>query len=120
MVVGSSPTGGDFPATTGVCVRWESGVAEKLREPGIEPGPTPWQGAILPLDHSRLAVAEGEEADVPKWLRGSPAKRVCSACAGSNPAVCVLLRAGGIREASKQSTPTRIRTEDLRRVEATS
>ena len=26
----------------------------KLREPGIEPGPTPWQGAILPLDHSRL------------------------------------------------------------------
>ena len=27
-------------------------------------------------------------ADVPKWLRGSPAKRVCSACAGSNPAVC--------------------------------
>ncbi len=24
-----------------------------MREPGIEPGPTPWQGAILPLDHSR-------------------------------------------------------------------
>ena len=62
----------------------------EMREPGIEPGPTPWQGAILPLDHSRLAVAEGEEADVPKWLRGSPAKRVCSACAGSNPAVCEL------------------------------
>ena len=30
----------------------------------------------------------GSTADVPKWLRGSPAKRVCSACAGSNPAVC--------------------------------
>ena len=28
-------------------------LAAKMREPGIEPGPTPWQGAILPLDHSR-------------------------------------------------------------------
>ena len=28
-------------------------------------------------------------ADATKWLPGSPAKRVCSACAGSNPAVCV-------------------------------
>ena len=27
-----------------------------LREPGIEPGPTPWQGAILPLDHSRCTA----------------------------------------------------------------
>ena len=26
-----------------------------VREPGIEPGPTPWRGAILPLDHSRCA-----------------------------------------------------------------
>ena len=29
-------------------------AAGQMREPGIEPGPTPWQGAILPLDHSRL------------------------------------------------------------------
>ena len=42
VVVGSSPTGGGFLQSC------------KMREPGIEPGPTPWQGAILPLDHSRL------------------------------------------------------------------
>ena len=34
--------------------------------------------------------------DVPKWLRGSPAKRVCSACAGSNPAVCVFPTVGAV------------------------
>jgi hypothetical protein len=33
-----------------------------MREPGIEPGPTPWQGAILPLDHSRNAAQCGPTA----------------------------------------------------------
>ena len=33
-----------------VCGVW---LQQTVREPGIEPGPTPWQGAILPLDHSR-------------------------------------------------------------------
>ena len=27
---------------------------QQMHQPGIEPGPTPWQGAILPLDHSRM------------------------------------------------------------------
>ena len=41
------------------------------------------------ITHSRKkGVPLSGPADVPKWLRGSPAKRVCSACAGSNPAVC--------------------------------
>ena len=39
---------------------------------------------------SSCSCAGVVQADVPKWLRGSPAKRVCSACAGSNPAVCVI------------------------------
>ena len=26
---------------------------KNLRLPGIEPGPTPWKGAILPLDYRR-------------------------------------------------------------------
>ncbi|KAF8103796.1 hypothetical protein N665_0185s0067 [Sinapis alba] len=25
--------------------------AERLHQPGIEPGSVPWQGTILPLDH---------------------------------------------------------------------
>ena len=37
-----------------------------MREPGIEPGPTPWQGAILPLDHSRLLVV-AERVRVAQW-----------------------------------------------------
>ena len=46
-----------------------------MREPGIEPGPTPWQGAILPLDHSRdWSAARGvgggkeEKSAVVQWL----------------------------------------------------
>ncbi len=35
---------------------------EQVREPGIEPGPTPWQGAILPLDHSRSVLLAQESA----------------------------------------------------------
>ena len=27
-----------------------------LRLPGIEPGPTPWKGAILPLDYRRIII----------------------------------------------------------------
>ena len=29
---------------------------DKMREPGIEPGSRPWQGRVLPLNHSRLKV----------------------------------------------------------------
>ena len=46
---------------------------------------------LRPLGHlatRQKAATQVCTADVPKWLRGSPAKRVCSACAGSNPAVC--------------------------------
>ena len=34
-------------------------LGQNMREPGIEPGPTPWQGAILPLDHSRFVNKSG-------------------------------------------------------------
>ena len=68
-----SPTQGSFRSVGGLA-QWQSigpvnqgsGVRSSqspvlwrensLREPGIEPGPTPWQGAILPLDHSRCTA----------------------------------------------------------------
>ena len=58
---------------------------------GSNPGPSPYQSDALPTE---LHDPWGLRADVPKWLRGSPAKRVCSACAGSNPAVCVFPTVG--------------------------
>ena len=39
-----------------------------------------------------MGTRNGHPADVPKWLRGSPAKRVSSGRAGSIPAVCVFVR----------------------------
>ncbi len=55
-----------------------------MREPGIEPGPTPWQGAILPLDHSRFKgrVAQSVErrSDKAKVLGSSPSMTMTHFC----------------------------------------
>ena len=34
-----------------VCVQMQ--MQNKLRSPGLEPGPGPWQGPIIPLDYER-------------------------------------------------------------------
>ena len=28
-----------------------------MRAPGIEPGPNPWQGLVLPLNHARMSTS---------------------------------------------------------------
>ena len=48
-----------------------------LREPGIEPGPTPWQGAILPLDHSRGCIFGGARGPGRFIMQTSRMNEVC-------------------------------------------
>ena len=59
-----------------------------MREPGIEPGPTPWQGAILPLDHSRLDVLFACKGGVAQMVERSLSMREVQ---GSIPCISTLL-----------------------------
>lgn len=31
-------------------------IAFGIRQPGVEPGPRPWEGRVLPLDYWRLSI----------------------------------------------------------------
>ncbi len=52
----------------GVGCEARAGCWGGVRLPGIEPGPRPWQGRIMPLDHKRVGTNQLESLPMQEFL----------------------------------------------------